>query len=234
MPHPVTCTDPLSPVAMCCWSSLCLTSVWHLMDSWPTIPASIVALRYQLSTQKPIRGLSPLNLQSNLQHPNVLPLLCSHLSPPPNMCPLLPLNLMWESHQSSLREAVDRAPLCSVLQPVKETELSRPASVPVNLVSSLAGLHKQQVTNYEPMLCSDWAFLFLVITGKVTSLTPAPRGTLIVNLSLIKPYKTGRLTITQVEETMSVKLVLQCRKCPLLRRGLYHSRRTHTHNSLDH
>ncbi|XP_074528444.1 procollagen C-endopeptidase enhancer a [Halichoeres trimaculatus] len=58
-----------------------------------------------------------------------------------------------------------------------------------------------------------------VITGKVSSLAPGPRGTLVVNISLIKAYKAGRLTITQVGETMSVKLVSQCKKCPLLRRG---------------
>uniref|UniRef100_A0A665XA50 Procollagen C-endopeptidase enhancer 2-like n=1 Tax=Echeneis naucrates TaxID=173247 RepID=A0A665XA50_ECHNA len=58
-----------------------------------------------------------------------------------------------------------------------------------------------------------------VITGKVTSLAPGPRGTLVVSVSLIKAYKAGRLTITQVGETMSVKLVSQCKKCPLLRKG---------------
>ncbi|XP_075958084.1 procollagen C-endopeptidase enhancer a [Anarhichas minor] len=58
-----------------------------------------------------------------------------------------------------------------------------------------------------------------VITGKVTSLAPGPRGTLHVSVSLIKAYKAGRLTITQVGETMSVKLVSQCKKCPLLRKG---------------
>ncbi|CAJ1064311.1 procollagen C-endopeptidase enhancer a [Xyrichtys novacula] len=58
-----------------------------------------------------------------------------------------------------------------------------------------------------------------VITGKVSSLAPGPRGTLVINVSLIKAYKAGRLTITQVGETMSVKLVSLCKKCPLLRRG---------------
>lgn len=58
-----------------------------------------------------------------------------------------------------------------------------------------------------------------VITGKVTSLAPGPHGTLHISISLIKAYKAGRLTIAQVGETMSVKLVSQCKKCPLLRRG---------------
>ncbi|KAK7915837.1 hypothetical protein WMY93_011598 [Mugilogobius chulae] len=58
-----------------------------------------------------------------------------------------------------------------------------------------------------------------VITGKISSISPGPRGTVNVAVSLIKVYKSGRLIISQVGETMSVKLVSQCRKCPLLRRG---------------
>lgn len=59
-----------------------------------------------------------------------------------------------------------------------------------------------------------------VITGKVTSLAPGPQGTLQIGVSIIKTYKAGRMIITQLGETMSVKLLSQCRKCPLLRRGM--------------
>ncbi|XP_030009789.1 procollagen C-endopeptidase enhancer a [Sphaeramia orbicularis] len=59
-----------------------------------------------------------------------------------------------------------------------------------------------------------------VLTGKVTSMTPGPRGVVNIGVSLIKTYKAGRLIITQVGETMSVKLVSQCKKCPLLRKGV--------------
>ncbi|XP_036451498.1 procollagen C-endopeptidase enhancer a [Colossoma macropomum] len=58
-----------------------------------------------------------------------------------------------------------------------------------------------------------------VITGTVTALSAGPQGSLYVTVSIIKTYKAGRLTITQVGETMSVKLVLPCKTCPLLRRG---------------
>ncbi|XP_015226840.1 PREDICTED: procollagen C-endopeptidase enhancer 2-like [Cyprinodon variegatus] len=58
-----------------------------------------------------------------------------------------------------------------------------------------------------------------VITGKVNSVSPGPRGTVSINVSLIKAYKSGRLTITQVGETMAVKLVSQCKRCPLISRG---------------
>ncbi|XP_026114688.1 procollagen C-endopeptidase enhancer 2-like [Carassius auratus] len=58
-----------------------------------------------------------------------------------------------------------------------------------------------------------------VITGKLTALTSGPSESMQATVSLIKAYKTGSLTITQAGETMSVKLVMPCKKCPLLRRG---------------
>ncbi|XP_036380310.1 procollagen C-endopeptidase enhancer a [Megalops cyprinoides] len=58
-----------------------------------------------------------------------------------------------------------------------------------------------------------------VITGTVTMVTPGLRGSVNVNISLIKAYKAGRLTITQAGEAMSIKVVSTCKKCPLLRRG---------------
>uniref|UniRef100_A0A8C6UGR6 Procollagen C-endopeptidase enhancer a n=1 Tax=Neogobius melanostomus TaxID=47308 RepID=A0A8C6UGR6_9GOBI len=67
----------------------------------------------------------------------------------------------------------------------------------------------------KPSFCSSE----FVITGKISSVSPGPRGTVNVGVSLITTYKSGRLIISQVGETMSVKLVSQCRKCPLLRKG---------------
>ncbi|KAM8835503.1 procollagen C-endopeptidase enhancer a [Synchiropus picturatus] len=58
-----------------------------------------------------------------------------------------------------------------------------------------------------------------VITAKVDSLTPGPRGSVNIGVTLIKSYKEGRLTVTEEGEAMTVKLVSQCRSCPLLRRG---------------
>ncbi|XP_029703718.1 procollagen C-endopeptidase enhancer 2 [Takifugu rubripes] len=88
----------------------------------------------------------------------------------------------------------------------------RPAPVPQNPLCTKDC--KRQGTIKSSFCASEF-----VITGTVTSLTNGPRGTLLVSVSIIKTYKAGRLTITQVGETMSVKLVSQCRKCPLLRRG---------------
>uniref|UniRef100_A0A6Q2YQL3 Procollagen C-endopeptidase enhancer a n=1 Tax=Esox lucius TaxID=8010 RepID=A0A6Q2YQL3_ESOLU len=59
-----------------------------------------------------------------------------------------------------------------------------------------------------------------VITGKVTALTPGPKGSVHLSVSLIKAYKAGRLTIAQIGENMSVKLVSACRQCPVIRKGM--------------
>ncbi|KAL0994143.1 hypothetical protein UPYG_G00118300 [Umbra pygmaea] len=59
-----------------------------------------------------------------------------------------------------------------------------------------------------------------VITGKVTALTPGPKGSVHISVSLIKAYKAGRLTITQAGENMSVKLVSACKQCPVIRKGM--------------
>lgn len=58
------------------------------------------------------------------------------------------------------------------------------------------------------------------LTGKVTGMTPGPQGSVQITISLIRAYKSGRLTITQAGEAMSVKLLSTCKKCPLLRRGM--------------
>ncbi|CDQ96286.1 unnamed protein product [Oncorhynchus mykiss] len=58
-----------------------------------------------------------------------------------------------------------------------------------------------------------------VITGKVTSLVPGPRGSVTVDVSLIKSYKSGRMAITKSGPAMSVKLTSNCRNCPSLRKG---------------
>lgn len=50
-------------------------------------------------------------------------------------------------------------------------------------------------------------------------LSSAPQGRLLATVSIIKAYKDGGLTITQAGETMTVKLVLMCKTCPVLRRG---------------
>ncbi|KPP71408.1 procollagen C-endopeptidase enhancer b-like [Scleropages formosus] len=59
-----------------------------------------------------------------------------------------------------------------------------------------------------------------VITGKVTEVSPGPRGSASVSVSVIKAYKAGRLSIAQMGLAMSVQLRSTCMKCPILRRGM--------------
>ncbi|XP_067117684.1 procollagen C-endopeptidase enhancer b [Osmerus mordax] len=58
-----------------------------------------------------------------------------------------------------------------------------------------------------------------VITGKVTSILPGERGSVTVEVALIKAYKTGRLPVTQSGPLSSVTVTSTCKKCPGLRKG---------------
>ncbi|XP_072542878.1 procollagen C-endopeptidase enhancer b [Salminus brasiliensis] len=59
-----------------------------------------------------------------------------------------------------------------------------------------------------------------VITGKVTSVTPASGGSVEVDIYVIKVYKKGQLNITKRGPIMSVTLTAPCMKCPSLRKGI--------------
>lgn len=57
-----------------------------------------------------------------------------------------------------------------------------------------------------------------VITGTV--ITAVVRGgSMYATVSIINVYKEGSLTIQQAGKTMSTKIVILCKKCPLIRRG---------------
>ncbi|XP_028284962.1 procollagen C-endopeptidase enhancer b isoform X1 [Parambassis ranga] len=58
-----------------------------------------------------------------------------------------------------------------------------------------------------------------VITGRVTDLSPGPRGSAIIELSLIKAYKPGHLNITKSGPIMTVALTSTCKRCPGLSKG---------------
>ncbi|KAL4635859.1 procollagen C-endopeptidase enhancer 2-like [Arapaima gigas] len=60
-----------------------------------------------------------------------------------------------------------------------------------------------------------------VITGTV--ITMATRGgSLYVTVSIISVYREGNLAIQQAGKNMSTKIMVLCRKCPFLRRGLHY------------
>ncbi|XP_056593129.1 procollagen C-endopeptidase enhancer a [Triplophysa dalaica] len=99
----------------------------------------------------------------------------------------------------------------TIIKPeTEESEKPNPAS-DVNLCTKAC---KRDGTIRTSFCASEF-----VITGMVTAISQGPKGSLQATVSLIKAYKTGLLTITQVGETMSVKLKITCRKCPLVRRG---------------
>lgn len=94
--------DPLLPVEMWCWSSLCLISAWHPTASLPTTPVSPVVLRYQQVMWEPSQGATHQYVRLNpLNADNLLPPPHSHPDPQSNLSPLRDPDL------SNHREAED-------------------------------------------------------------------------------------------------------------------------------
>ncbi|KAI4902857.1 hypothetical protein NFI96_003572 [Prochilodus magdalenae] len=111
------------------------------------------------------------------------------------------------------RKPIPAKPKRPVRPPVRKPDSNQPRPArPVNPMCARACKRDETI---KVSFCSSE----FVITGTVTALSPGPEGSLYATMSIIKTYKAGRLTITQVGETMSVKLVLPCKNCPLLRRG---------------
>lgn len=50
-------------------------------------------------------------------------------------------------------------------------------------------------------------------------MTPGPRGSVTVDVSIIKAYKTGRLNVAKSGPVMSVTLTSTCKRCPGLTKG---------------
>lgn len=60
----------------------------------------------------------------------------------------------------------------------------------------------------------------LVITGTViTAIMRA--GSLHATVSIINVYKEGNLAIQQAGKSMSARIIVVCKQCPLIRRGKY-------------
>ncbi|XP_061565524.1 procollagen C-endopeptidase enhancer 2-like [Cololabis saira] len=58
-----------------------------------------------------------------------------------------------------------------------------------------------------------------VITGKITDLSTGLRGSAVVEVSLIRAYKTGRLNISKSGPLKSVTLTSTCKRCPAVIKG---------------
>ncbi|KTG24819.1 hypothetical protein cypCar_00039528, partial [Cyprinus carpio] len=64
-----------------------------------------------------------------------------------------------------------------------------------------------------------WFPATFVITGTVISAVMRG-GSMYATISIINVYKEGNLAIQQAGKTMSTKIVILCKKCPYIRRGL--------------
>ncbi|XP_030648422.1 procollagen C-endopeptidase enhancer a [Chanos chanos] len=109
------------------------------------------------------------------------------------------------------------APERPVRPPVRRPAQGRPRPVrPAKPLNPLCAKSCKREGSIKTSYCASE----FVITGMLSAVSPGPQGSLYITVSIIKTYKTGRLTITQAGENMSVKLVSACRKCPILRRGM--------------
>uniref|UniRef100_A0A452HGH1 Uncharacterized protein n=1 Tax=Gopherus agassizii TaxID=38772 RepID=A0A452HGH1_9SAUR len=77
----------------------------------------------------------------------------------------------------------------------------------------------QQKCRRNGTLESNYCSSNFVITGTV--ITAVPRGgSLHATISIINVYKEGNLAIQQAGKNMSAKIIVVCKQCPLIRRGL--------------
>ncbi|KAM9312412.1 uncharacterized protein PAF06_010357 [Gastrophryne carolinensis] len=69
-------------------------------------------------------------------------------------------------------------------------------------------------------LGSHYCINQFVLSGSVRSITKGEvEGTLLANINVIHTYKTGELTIQEAGNTMSVQIVSECPRCPILKKG---------------
>ncbi|CAF96698.1 unnamed protein product, partial [Tetraodon nigroviridis] len=98
--------------------------------------------------------------------------------------------------------------------PVRERE---PFSPPTALMTSVSRVHAS--LPLPPLVTQLTSGFPPVITGKVTAVLPGPSSAK-VEVSLIKNYKPGRLSVTKSGPATSVTLTSTCKRCPGLTKGL--------------
>ncbi|KAL4631132.1 procollagen C-endopeptidase enhancer 2-like [Arapaima gigas] len=96
---------------------------------------------------------------------------------------------------------------------VKQSSANKCKSMPVSLLCPR--LCKNNSTLQSSFCSSEF-----VITGKVTAVAPSLKDSASVSVTVIKAYKTGRLSVTQVGQDKTIQLKSTCMKCPVLRRGI--------------
>ncbi|NWS50314.1 PCOC2 endopeptidase, partial [Probosciger aterrimus] len=92
-------------------------------------------------------------------------------------------------------------------------------TVPATSVVKPTAVLCQQKCKRSGTLESNYCSSNFVITGTViTTVTRA--GSLHATISIINVYKDGNLAIQQAGKSMSAKITVVCKQCPLIRRGL--------------
>ncbi|KAJ3611585.1 hypothetical protein NHX12_021600 [Muraenolepis orangiensis] len=87
--------------------------------------------------------------------------------------------------------------------------------IPLKYSASLC----QQKCTKRGSLQTNYCSSNFVLTGSVIS-GVVRGGSLLATVSILSLYKEGDVAIQQAGKTMSIKITILCRKCPLVRRGL--------------
>uniref|UniRef100_A0AAQ4QK44 Procollagen C-endopeptidase enhancer 2 n=1 Tax=Gasterosteus aculeatus aculeatus TaxID=481459 RepID=A0AAQ4QK44_GASAC len=107
--------------------------------------------------------------------------------------------------------------LALVASKITEIEFFLCMCVPAALKYSVALC--QQKCKRRGTLESNYCSSHFVITGTV--ITAVTReGSMYATVSILNVYKEGSLAIQQAGKTMSTKIIILCKKCPFIRRGL--------------
>ncbi|KAG8537948.1 hypothetical protein GDO81_023519 [Engystomops pustulosus] len=104
----------------------------------------------------------------------------------------------------------------------KPTKASAPAKPKVRGTASAAGSAAKcpEKCRKTGTLGSHFCANQFVLTGSVKTLVKGEEeGTLLASINIIQTYKTGDLSIQEAGQTMSVQVVNECPKCPILKKG---------------
>ncbi|KAG9351068.1 hypothetical protein JZ751_024958 [Albula glossodonta] len=103
----------------------------------------------------------------------------------------------------------------TTMPPTTTTPLPTTRATPLKYSAALCQQKCRRTGTLESHYCSS----NFVITGTV--ITAVTRGgSMYATISIINVYKEGNLAIQQAGKTMSTKIVILCKKCPFIRRGL--------------
>lgn len=93
--------------------------------------------------------------------------------------------------------------------------------------------HPSQFLPAEDELTLFWCHLLAVLTGTLVSAAMREQSVL-ATFSVTNLYKEGNLSIQQAGKSMSAKVIIPCKKCPLVRRGEWIGRLSQKKTSFKH